>query len=52
MGLKRLLKTGLVAKATQIATREMKKPENQRKAKELFAKVSSRRGRQGGTNQA
>lgn len=49
MGLKRLLRTGLVVKATQIATREMKKPENQRRAKELFARLS-RRGRQTGTS--
>lgn len=55
MGLGRLMKTGLVVKATQIATREMKKPENQRKAKELLSKVTNRgnsgkSGRQPGTN--
>ena len=48
MGVKRLLRTGLVIKAGQFLAREMRKPENQRKAKELFAKVSQRR-RQPGT---
>jgi hypothetical protein len=38
-----LLKSAVAAKALQIAKREMAKPENQRKAKELFTKVVSRR---------
>ncbi len=38
-----LMKSALAAKALQIAKREMAKPENQRKAKELFSKVSQRR---------
>lgn len=37
------LKSALAAKALQIAKREMAKPENQRKAKELFAKAANRR---------
>ncbi len=48
MGLLRsALRTGLAGKAIQIARREASKPENQRKAKELFAKVSNR-GTDGG----
>jgi hypothetical protein len=39
-----LLKSALAAKALQIAKREMAKPENQRKAKDLLTKVARRRG--------
>ncbi|QTE30978.1 hypothetical protein [Pengzhenrongella sicca] len=46
MGLNRFLRTGLVLKASQIAAREMRKPENQRRAKELVTKVT-RRGQSG-----
>ncbi len=42
--LKGALKTGLVMKAIEVARREASKPENQRKAKELFAKVAGRAG--------
>ncbi|WP_201308753.1 hypothetical protein [Puerhibacterium puerhi] len=38
-----LVKSALVAKAFQIARREMAKPENQRRAKELLAKATRRR---------
>jgi hypothetical protein len=45
MGLfKGALKTGLVMKAIEMARREASKPENQRKAKELLAKVTNRGG--------
>ena len=43
------MKAGLAAKAIDIARREAAKPENQRKAKELFAKLSSRGKKPGGT---
>ena len=42
--LKSALKTGIAMKAIDIARREASKPENQRKAKDLFTKVSSRGG--------
>jgi len=42
--LKGALRTGAAMKALDIARREARKPENQRKAKELFAKVSNRGG--------
>lgn len=38
------IKSGIAVKAAQIAKREMSKPENQRKAKELLGKVMNRRG--------
>ncbi|WP_196250718.1 hypothetical protein [Cellulomonas sp. JZ18] len=38
------MKSGLALKAAQIAKREMAKPENQRKAKELLSKVTHRGG--------
>lgn len=38
-----LLKSALAAKVFQIIKREAAKPENQRRAKELFAKITSRR---------
>jgi hypothetical protein len=44
--LKGVMKTALAAKAIEIARREARKPENQRKAKELLGKVTSRRRRQ------
>jgi len=40
---KSLAKGALVAKLLQIAQRELSKPENQRKAKEMFNKVQQRR---------
>ncbi len=40
-----LLKSAILAKAVQIARREMAKPENQRRAKELLHKVTSRGSR-------
>jgi hypothetical protein len=43
MGLLRgALKTVIAAKALQIAQREMSKPENQQKAKELLGKLANR----------
>lgn len=39
------MKSGIAIKAVNIARREMAKPENQRKAKELVSKVMNRRGR-------
>jgi hypothetical protein len=46
MGLfKGALKTGIVMKAIEIARREASKPENQRKAKELLARITNRGGR-------
>ncbi|MBA2641280.1 MAG: hypothetical protein H0U77_15115 [Nocardioidaceae bacterium] len=49
MGLfSKVIKTGAGAKAFQAAKREASKPENQRKAKELAAKLRSRK-RGGGT---
>jgi hypothetical protein len=42
--LKGALKTGIVVKAIEIARREASKPENQRKAKELLARVTNRGG--------
>ncbi|HZO64816.1 MAG: hypothetical protein ACRDP9_08485 [Kribbellaceae bacterium] len=39
---KGVLKTAVIAKALQIAQREMSKPENQRKAKEMLHKVQQR----------
>ncbi len=43
--LSKALKTGVAAKAIDIARREAAKPENQRKARELFAKATSRNGK-------
>ncbi len=37
-----MVKSAIVAKAWQIVRREAAKPENQRRAKELWAKVTSR----------
>ena len=37
------LKSGIALKALDIARREASKPENQRKAKELLAKLANRR---------
>lgn len=39
---KGVLKTAVIAKALQIAQREMSKPENQRKAKEMLHKFQQR----------
>ncbi len=38
------IKGGLALKAAQIIKREAAKPENQRKAKEMFQKLQQRRG--------
>jgi hypothetical protein len=40
--LKSALKAGIAAKVLQIAQREMSKPQNQQKAKELIGKLASR----------
>ncbi|MDX6264388.1 MAG: hypothetical protein QOH03_3518 [Kribbellaceae bacterium] len=40
---KTLVKGAVVAKLLQVAQREASKPENQRKAKELFQKLQQRR---------
>lgn len=40
---KTLVKGAVVAKLLQVAQRELSKPENQRKAKEMFNKVQQRR---------
>lgn len=48
MGLLRTaLRTGLAAKAIDIARREASKPENQRKARDMFERVSGRSGKSG-----
>ena len=41
------LKSGIAIKAARVAKREMSKPENQRKAKELLGKVTKRGGSSG-----
>lgn len=43
------IKSGIALKAMRIAQREMSKPENQRKAKELLGKVTQRGGSSGRT---
>jgi hypothetical protein len=43
--LKKALRSGIAAKAAQIAIREAKKPENQRKARELVQKLREQRRR-------
>jgi hypothetical protein len=46
MGLLRgAAKAGIAMKLLEIAQREARKPENQRKARELFAKAAARRRR-------
>jgi hypothetical protein len=40
--LKGAIKAGIAMKVLEIIQREARKPENQRKAKELFAKLSER----------
>jgi hypothetical protein len=40
---KTLVKGAVVAKLLQVAQREASKPENQRKAKEMFQKLQQRR---------
>lgn len=40
---KGIVKTAVVAKLLQVAQRELSKPENQRKAKEMVNKVKQRR---------
>lgn len=42
--LKNLAKAGIATKAIGIAQREAAKPQNQAKAKQLFAKLSNRKG--------
>lgn len=41
--LRKAVRGGIALKAAQIIQREASKPENQRKAKELFAKVRDRK---------
>jgi hypothetical protein len=41
------LKSGIALQAVRIAQREMAKPQNQRKAKELLSKVANRGGSSG-----
>jgi hypothetical protein len=41
---KTLVKGAVIAKLVQVAQRELSKPENQRKAKEMFQKLQQRRG--------
>lgn len=43
--LSKVLKSGVALKAMEVARREAAKPENQRMAKDLLAKVTGRRGR-------
>ncbi|WP_168800487.1 hypothetical protein [Cellulomonas telluris] len=43
------MKSGIALKAAQIAKREMAKPENQRKAKDLLSRVTHRGGPAGRT---
>jgi hypothetical protein len=43
----KMLKSAVVAKAAQVAVREMSKPENQRKARELLGRVTKRGGAAG-----
>lgn len=43
--LSKVIKSGIAIKAIQVAKREASKPENQRKAKELVAKLQQRRSR-------
>jgi hypothetical protein len=40
--LRKAIRGGIAVKAAQIIRREAAKPENQRKAKELFGKVANR----------
>ncbi len=40
--LKGAFKAGIAAKAAQMIKREASKPENQRKARDMFAKVTNR----------
>ena len=40
----KLIKGGIAAKAIQVAQRELKKPENQKRINDAIAKVRSRRG--------
>ncbi|TDO33886.1 hypothetical protein EV643_13070 [Kribbella sp. VKM Ac-2527] len=42
---KTLVKGAVVAKLVQVAQRELSKPENQRKAREMFQKVQQKRAR-------
>jgi hypothetical protein len=39
-----LIKGGLAAKAVQVAQRELKKPENQRRISDAVTKMKNRRG--------
>ncbi|VTR76627.1 hypothetical protein [Cellulomonas hominis] len=44
---RKMLKSAVVAKVAQVAVREMSKPENQRKARELLGWVTKRGGAAG-----
>ncbi|MCK0090566.1 hypothetical protein HCA61_05730 [Rhodococcus sp. HNM0563] len=41
--LSKVIKSGVAIKAVQVIKREASKPENQRKAQELFTKLSQKR---------
>ena len=41
--IKGAIKAGVIAKLVQVAQRELSKPENQRKAKEMLNKIQQRR---------
>ncbi|WP_251150542.1 hypothetical protein [Cellulosimicrobium sp. Marseille-Q4280] len=43
----KITKSGIAVKAARVAQREMSKPENQRKAKELLGKITRRGGSTG-----
>ena len=43
--LRRAMRTGIVLKGIDVLRREASKPENQRKAKELFRQLRDRAGR-------
>lgn len=50
--LKKAMKSGIAAKAARVAQREMSKPENQRKAKELLGRFTHRGGSTGASGAA
>lgn len=45
--MRKAIKSGIALKAARIVAREMSKPENQRKAKQLLGKVTKRGGAAG-----
>ncbi len=44
--LRKAIRGGIAMKAAQVISREARKPENQRRAKEAFAKLRNRGGQQ------